>query len=253
MKKTNSSRNIMAKLNRSLSDVSFEIKNLLTQYQTLKKERIKKELDSKLLNNKVQLLQNETVKKRKKNISQEKALDKYNLIRVNVLTQKRLLEKNKEREATQFQKQAERAKEISDQVNSTLQNWRGNVKEKNQIEGIKVKRERAEIDKIKSFLKEEISSSKKQMHDRVVYLQCETEKNQIALKKQKNRKMRSILEKEIKNEVIKINKINHRLQQYQTESKKILTRMNSNQPSQSGSKVEVRRMKVSSSCKNIRV
>ena len=90
--KINQSRNYSSiSTTKTFQDLSGEINNLMTQYKQLKKNRIQTEQDKSFLENKLKVLTKEqkTIKLRKN--SAEKLRDRYNIIRVNVLNQKKLV------------------------------------------------------------------------------------------------------------------------------------------------------------------
>ena len=94
--KINQSRNYSSiSTTKTFQDLSGEINNLMTQYKQLKKNRIQTEQDKSFLENKLKVLTKEqkTIKLRKN--SAEKLRDRYNIIRVNVLNQKKLVNQRK--------------------------------------------------------------------------------------------------------------------------------------------------------------
>lgn len=225
--KINQSRNYSSlSTAKTYQEVSSEIEALLNQYKQLKKTRIQTEQERSLLENKMKVLTTENTKIKERKKSAEKIKDKYMYIRVNVMNQKKLVNQLKEQRLKEQELKRQNSQVIKKSIQSTLSSWRIKVHNKNQEDGNKVKKEKELIEKIKQSFKNEVCYYNKTLYDKIYNEKCETEREKQKKTIRRRNSIRNALENEIKTEVGIINKLNSRMNDYRSESVKILNRIN---------------------------
>lgn len=225
--KINQSRNYSSfSTTKTFQDLSGEINNLMTQYKQLKKNRIQTEQDKCFLENKMKVLTKEKNKIKNRKNSAEKLRDRYNIIRVNVLNQKKLVNQRKVEIEKEKRLKKQKSQNIKRTIETTLSSWRIKVNSRNKEEGMKVKKEKEAINKIYTGLKTESSFYKKTLHDKIYNDKCQTERKRRLNTLEKKNTMRSYLEKKIKDEVNEINKLNSKMKNYRSQSIELLNKIN---------------------------
>ena len=149
--KINQSRNYSSfSTTKTFQDLSGEIGNLMTQYKQLKKNRIQTEQDKCFLENKMKVLTKEQNKIKLRKNSAEKLRDRYNIIRVNVLNQKKLVNQRKNEIEKEKQLKKQNSQNIKRTIETTLSSWRIKVNSRNREEGMKVKKEKRQREGIQA-------------------------------------------------------------------------------------------------------
>lgn len=192
----------------------------------MKRDRLKSQKDEQLLNNKMKLLSQEEKKVAKRLEADTKYQENVERIRVSVLKNKEMVEEAKRIKELQLEEQKMQNHQKMNEIRNSLRNWRTNLIEKRQNEGIKVKIEKNEIEKLIQIKKDENQLKNRLIHDKV--------QNDALLKEQKRKKeeydkklkMKKELEQKIKAEIEKKSKIDQNINNYQEKSIEIVQRIN---------------------------
>jgi hypothetical protein len=161
-------------------EVDAGLFELRVKYNDMKKERIKSEKDALLLRNKIKMLTNEEVKVSKKEQKEKKDQEEIERIRLEILTEKDILDKlKKDKEDDVLLKKCQII-EMRENIRNALTTWRRNLQEKNKGELMKFKLLKAENEIIIEMNKKEAEKKNKDI--------CETVKIQKMTMSEKKKK-----------------------------------------------------------------
>ena len=193
-----------SKGNKSVKDtknIDIDIDSLNKYLLEIKKNRRNSEKIEKQLSKRKLLLNKEEMKVEKQIKIEEKNKINIEQIKVNLLKNKQILEKKKETDKINLERQKSKNSIIKQEIDISLKSWKNNVKSKNKEEADRVKEERKLIENIKKSEKKDIKNNNRIKHDLIIWdhLKCEEKKKFV----EKNRKMqiKKQLEEKIQKEI----------------------------------------------------
>lgn len=227
MEKMHTSNNLNTYNNLANKDeIDNEIEELRQKYMVLKKDRLISQKQEKVLSNKMKLLSQEEIKVNKRKVTDNKNNNEKEMIRVNVLKNKEMVNAAKKRNEKNLMLMKKKVEDKKETTRNTMSNWRGQIIQKNLDKMIENKQRQNEIKKLILLNKEDELRKARMMHDKVRQEYDEREMKKKKEIEEKKIKIRNDLQLKIKYETVIKQDLDNKINGYHEKGLKIIQRIN---------------------------
>ena len=184
-----------------IKKINRDIDSLNKFLLEIKRNRRYSEKIETQLSKRKQILNNEEIKIEKHQEIATKLKESKEKIKVNLIKNKEILEKKKQNDKINLERQKTKNNQIKQGIDNSLKSWKNNLKTKNKEEADKIKEERKLIENIKNIEKKEVKNYKRQKHDLIIMDHLQNEEKKKNEEKKRKLQIKKQLENKIKKEI----------------------------------------------------
>jgi len=154
-------------IQKSEMEIEGQIHNLRTSYNEMKKERLKTEKETKLLENKLKLLQAEEMNAFKKFQIAQKYKEEFEQARLKVIEFKNQLQQMKDYKTKEINEMNKKIKEKREKVQNSLTEKKKTKFQENRINSLQARQKKVENDEIIKNKMEKMKENNKKMVEKI--------------------------------------------------------------------------------------
>jgi len=185
----------MTEIQKSEMEIEGQIHNLRNSYNEMKKERLKTEKETKLLENKLKLLQAEEMNAFKKFQTAQKYKEEFEQARLKVIELKNQLQLIKDNKSKEINEMHKKIQEKRENVQKSLTEKKKMKFQENRIHSLQARQKKVEIDEIIKNKMEKMKENNKKMVEKIRITERSFSEKRKVLELEKKMKLKMEIEK----------------------------------------------------------